>query len=112
MKSDGAVIVLSAYDGARHIEAQIRSIQRQHHQDWLLLVRDDGSSDGTPALVEALAREDPRIRLVSSGGKNLGAVASFGALLAEAAAGTPATSFSPIRTISGWRTSSADSSRP
>jgi rhamnosyltransferase len=85
--SDVVVIVLSAYDGAQHIEAQIRSIQRQHHRDWLLLVRDDGSSDGTPALLEALAREDLRIRLVPSGGKNLGAVASFGALLAEAAAG-------------------------
>ena len=50
-------------------------------------MRDDGSSDGTPALVEALAREDPRIRPLPAGGKNLGAVASFGALLAEAAAG-------------------------
>jgi rhamnosyltransferase len=86
MTSDGVVIVLSAYNGARHIEAQIESIQRQRRRDWLLLVRDDGSSDSTPALIEALARTDPRVRLVSSGGRNLGAVASFGALLAEAAA--------------------------
>jgi rhamnosyltransferase len=85
MARDEVVIVLSAYNGARHIEEQIGSIQRQRRSDWVLLVRDDGSSDGTPALVGALARADSRIRLVSSSGKNLGAVASFGALLAEAA---------------------------
>lgn len=88
MASDEVVIVLSAYNGARHIEEQIGSIQRQRRRDWVLLVRDDGSSDGTPALVAALAREDSRIRLVPSSG-NLGAVASFGALLAEAAALDP-----------------------
>ena len=86
MTPDGVVIVLSAYNGACHIEAQVESIQRQRRRDWVLLVRDDGSSDGTPALVEALARTDPRIRLVPSGGRNVGAVASFGALLAEAVA--------------------------
>jgi glycosyltransferase involved in cell wall biosynthesis len=85
MARNEVVIVLSAYNGARHIEEQIGSIQRQRLRDWVLLVRDDGSSDGTPALVGALAREDSRIRLVPSSGKNLGAVASFGALLAEAA---------------------------
>jgi rhamnosyltransferase len=89
MTPDGVVIVLSSYNGVRYVEEQIRSVQRQRLRDWILLVRDDGSTDGTVDLVRALAREDARIRMIDSGGPNLGAVASFGVLLREAAALRP-----------------------
>ena len=89
MAPSGVVIVLSAYNGARHIQEQIRSIQRQRYCDWVLLVRDDGSADATRALVEALGRDDGRIRVTASSGTNVGAVSSFGALFTEAAALDP-----------------------
>ena len=82
---DGVVIVLSSYNGAEFIAEQIESIRRQSFTGWRLLVRDDGSSDDTPSIVERLARVDPRIHLLRDGDGNLGAAASFGALLERAA---------------------------
>ena len=77
-------VVLSAYNGSRHIAEQIESIRGQTHADWTLVVRDDGSQDDTVAIVEALARADRRIRLWTERPGNLGPVASFGALLEHA----------------------------
>ena len=56
-------IVLSVYNGSRFIQEQIRSIQTQTHEGWRLWVRDDGSTDGTGALVEELAVATSRICL-------------------------------------------------
>jgi hypothetical protein len=80
------VIVLSTFNGARYLGEQIESIRRQTFRDWRMLVRDDGSSDSTRAIVERFARADGRISLLSDGRGNLGAVASFGALLDHALA--------------------------
>jgi rhamnosyltransferase len=78
------LIVLSSYNGASHIGDQIESIRRQSFREWSLLVRDDGSSDATLEIVHRFAQADGRISLLSDGRGNLGAVASFGALLEHA----------------------------
>lgn len=75
------IIALSSFNGARFIEEQVESVRRQTFTHWTLLVRDDGSSDATPRILEALARKDCRIRLVRDDRGNLGPVASFGVLL-------------------------------
>ncbi len=75
------VVVLSCYNGARYIGEQIESIRGQSFRDWTLLVRDDGSADATPEIVQRFARTDGRISLLSDGHGNLGPVGSFGALL-------------------------------
>lgn len=74
-------ILLSTYNGAAHVEAQIASVLAQTEENLRLLVRDDGSRDGTVALVEAIAGRDPRVVLVDRNGPNLGAAGSFMALL-------------------------------
>ena len=84
MPSSDVFIVLSTYDGKAHVAALVESIQRQTFRDWCLLVRDDGSSDATVDIVSGLAREDPRIHILPADGRNLGATASFGLLLAQA----------------------------
>ena len=40
-------ILLSTYNGEQYLKEQVKSIQDQTYQDWQLLIRDDGSTDGT-----------------------------------------------------------------
>ena len=74
-------VVLSAYNGARHIAEQVESIRAQSFTDWKLIVRDDGSTDNTVDIVNSLAARDDRIELVTDGRGNIGPWASFGELL-------------------------------
>ncbi len=59
-------VIMPAYNSGIYIEAAIRSVIAQTIPDWELLVLDDGSTDATCAIVDALAAEDPRIRLIQS----------------------------------------------
>jgi glycosyltransferase involved in cell wall biosynthesis len=99
--SERVVIVLATYNGAPWLEAQVRSLQAQDHAGWRLLVRDDGSSDGTPALLERLAREEPRLTVLGAPGR-LGVIANFGALL-EAARAAGADYVFPCDQDDEWR---------
>lgn len=74
-------ILLSTFDGERWLPTLLDSILEQTHDDWTLLVRDDGSTDGTPALISAAAAADPRIRRVDDDRGNLGPGESFMTLL-------------------------------
>ena len=40
-------VLLSAYNGEKYIRCQIESILRQKDVQVMLLIRDDGSTDGT-----------------------------------------------------------------
>lgn len=71
------VIVMSTYNGKAYLQEQLESVLRQTVSDFLLLIRDDGSSDGTPDLLREIS--DPRVRLIL--GENLGPAGSFFALL-------------------------------
>ncbi len=82
----GVVILLSSYNGARFIVEQVESIRRQTFADWTLLVRDDGSTDSTVQILEALAAAEPRMSLHRDGRGNLGPAQSFGVLMAQALA--------------------------
>ena len=50
---------------AKYIEVTIDSIQAQTFKDWELIIMDGASKDGTQAIVERYAKDDPRIRLKS-----------------------------------------------
>lgn len=81
MRLPPIIIVLSSYNGEKFIAEQIASIQQQTHPDWKLLVRDDGSSDHTPDIVQGLTEVDDRIILLRDDRGNVGPAASFGVLL-------------------------------
>lgn len=75
-------VLLSTYNGARHLDEQLDSVLVQDVPGVLrVLVRDDGSRDGTIALLEDRARRDPRV--VLDAGQNIGVVRSFHQLLAD-----------------------------
>lgn len=67
-------VVVSAYNGERYIEEQLKSVFAQSLPPARVLVRDDGSNDGTAEILEAYERRG-LIEFVC--GKNLGVVGSF-----------------------------------
>ncbi len=58
-------VVMAVFNGERFIAEAIASVQAQTLDAFELIVVDDGSTDATPGIVEALAAEDERIRLHS-----------------------------------------------
>lgn len=59
-------VLLPVYNGERTIESAIKSILRQSLADIELVVVNDGSTDSTPAIVDAIARADERVRVIHS----------------------------------------------
>jgi rhamnosyltransferase len=76
-------IVLSTYNGSAHLADQVESIRAQTEPNWRLYVRDDGSSDDTRDQIARFAAVDARITVVADDAGNIGAPASFGALLSH-----------------------------
>lgn len=50
---------------AKYIEVTIKNVQEQTSDEWELVVVDGASTDGTQAIVERLAKLDPRIKFKS-----------------------------------------------
>jgi glycosyltransferase involved in cell wall biosynthesis len=57
-------VVTPVRDGARYLDATIRSVRAQTHDDWEHLIVDGGSIDGSVEIARRHAREDARISLV------------------------------------------------
>ncbi|EHJ52845.1 glycosyltransferase family 2 protein [Streptococcus macacae] len=75
-------ILLSAYNGQEFIAEQIESIQKQSIKDWNLFIRDDGSTDKTPEIIAAFAKQDERIHFINANHReNYGVIKNFYTLL-------------------------------
>jgi rhamnosyltransferase len=82
MDASSICILMATYNGARYVQEQILSIQQQTIRGWILLIRDDGSTDDTLPLVDKLAEKDDRIIVLrDSEGPSLGAAQNFGRLI-------------------------------
>ena len=83
-------IVMPCYNCETSLVRTAECIQAQTVADWELIAVDDGSSDGTGAALDALARADARIRVIhqENGGvsraRNAGMAAARGEWLAFA----------------------------
>ena len=72
-------ILMSTYNGERYLEQQLDSILKQTYSELELLVRDDGSTDGTMKILKRYAQEHENVTLC--GGENIGVIQSFFELL-------------------------------
>jgi glycosyltransferase involved in cell wall biosynthesis len=70
-------VVICTYNGERYLEQTVESVLTQTHGNLEILIVDDGSTDGTPALVAALAANHPRIRPFFRTNHGLPAARSF-----------------------------------
>jgi glycosyltransferase involved in cell wall biosynthesis len=57
-------VIVAARDEAGQIEAAIRSLLAQDYPALELIAVDDRSTDGTGAILDAIAAEDPRLRVI------------------------------------------------
>lgn len=63
--TDNKILVLMAcFNGAKYIQEQIESIQKQTRDDWVLIIRDDGSSDDSIFIINKIIEQDKRIILL------------------------------------------------
>lgn len=76
-------VILPLYNRAASIEAAVRSVLDQRFRDFELIVVDDGSTDGSAEIVEAI--DDPRLTLIRQP-RNLGGNAARNRGIAESKA--------------------------
>lgn len=71
-------VLLATYNGAKYLHAQLDSLLNQTHQNFRLLVSDDGSSDATLAILESYReRFGGRLVVVPNAHRGQGVVRNF-----------------------------------
>jgi len=75
-------VVIPVYNGEAYLAEALDSVLAQTISDWELIIVNDGSSDGTAAILESYAHRDPRIRVITQ--TNRGLAASRGRAVAAA----------------------------
>lgn len=84
MQEPSVSVAMSVYNAERFLDEAVASVRAQTFADFEFLILDDGSRDGSAAIIDRHAREDGRIRVISR--ENRGLVASLNELIAAARA--------------------------
>jgi hypothetical protein len=84
MGNPAITVAMSVYNGERFLTEAIASVLSQTFGDFEFLILDDGSTDGSRAIIARFAAQDGRIRPIVR--ENRGLIASLNQLLAEARA--------------------------
>ena len=71
VSTDKVGIIMTVFNGELFIADQIDSLIQQTHKDWVLYVRDDGSTDDTLEIINRYMSKDTRINLVEDSFGNL-----------------------------------------
>ncbi len=76
---------IPVFNGAEHLSATLDSLLGQTLTDFELIISDNASTDATPAICQAYALRDPRIRVLRNP-SNVGASENFNTVLRHARA--------------------------
>lgn len=77
-------VLLCSFQGERHLAEQLDSIAAQTHRRWTVWVSDDGSTDGTAAVLERYRSQWGADRLSTQRGPAAGFAANFRSLTCRA----------------------------
>jgi len=81
-------VVIPAYNVEKYIDGCLTSIQQQTFNNWQAIIIEDGSSDNTAEVIQAVIQHDNRFRLIRqrnqgvSSARNAGLLAATGTYLA------------------------------
>src|SRR5437868_1805768 len=75
---DTVAVVVPMFNSERTIGATLQSICAQTHAKLDIVVVDDGSTDGSTAVVESWCGRDPRVRLVRQANAGVAAARNAG----------------------------------
>lgn len=82
-------VILPVFNAASSVARAVESIRRQSFTDWECIVVDDGSTDDTRAVLDALTRQEHRMRVLTTAHRgivsalNTGLDAAGGAFIAR-----------------------------
>jgi glycosyltransferase involved in cell wall biosynthesis len=77
-------VVMSVYDGLPYVSTAVESILEQTFEEFEFIIIDDGSTDGSTAVLRRYAAQDDRIRLIVQENRGLTPSLNRGLALAEA----------------------------
>lgn len=72
----GLTVLMAVYNGARHLEPAVRSVLEQSFRDFVFVIVDDGSTDGTADILDRLT--DDRVRVFHRPHAGRGEALNFG----------------------------------
>ena len=76
-------IIITVYNAERYLREALDSIAGQTCRDWECICIDDGSTDGSPRILDELAERDPRFRIVHQANGGVGRARNVGLDLAR-----------------------------
>lgn len=71
-------IITPVFNAKKYLQECVTSVQEQFMQDWELILVDDGSTDGSLVICQALAQSDPRIRVFHQENSGVSSARNFG----------------------------------
>lgn len=78
MGSPKISVIIPAYNVERYIKQCVETVLYNSFKDFEIIVVNDGSTDGTYAILKKLVTEDERIRVFTTSNKGLSAARNFG----------------------------------
>ena len=78
-------VIVPVYNTERYLDQALESLERQTYRDLEIVVVNDGSTDGSAAIMREHAARDPRVRIVDKENGGYGAAMNRG--IAEATGG-------------------------
>lgn len=69
---DKVTVVTPSWNSEKYIQETINSVQAQTYQNWEMIIVDDCSTDRTVEIVKAIAKNEPRVKILQQD-KNSGA---------------------------------------
>lgn len=82
--SPAVSVVMSVYNGEDHLAESIESILNQTFRNFEFIIVNDGSNDSTMDILNAYAKKDPRIRLITQKNSGLAKALNRGIRLSRA----------------------------